>query len=819
MHSIFAGTGKAILVNLKVIFLPLSTMLFCIGDRQLAAQTTATVYNVNSYNASGSSNYAYCSGQAGAQVLTGCTFNGGNNDFKVGQGINVFGQGPAPKVQTVYGAPQVNIHGSVTGTHSYCYVVVSADPFLGMSAPSSPACTPGATLPDPLSYNTTYITLNITPYRSDGTTPNANVGPSPSFIWYVSKDSGSYYVLSVASIGNGGAAYATAYAMDAGQRADGVGDPRGGWPDDLPSNTSQWPSVANSGASSPPMQNEEFFSTITGISGNTITIADKLAQTFNGGVLLHDDTQAVQSAINAASQAGGGTVQLNAGYYRILRPSFISSSNYPTFSTDITKEQPSAQFSNLQLPNGSSGNVAIQGVGNSSFITTAPDSGGRSHFLDIGAFGRPAYMGAPAYPGSVIKIQPVAKGSTTLTLVSSTNNPSLTAGDDVWLYSGSFGSNVACTDSNGTPGGQCHFSELNTIASIQGTAVTLAHPTSIRFYADQYGNSFGLVKMPKTPHNVSLKSFQMDNYNAILATGQVYGLLVDSLALLKPASHGQFGGGFKRDVTIQNSTWYLGNGDVSYAETDEFDQEINVLITGNSIHGYGASGGEGPSLLPRIYGTEGSSQFTISNNNFYSAGVVIDQTTDDVFTGNQFQNGLLAVGSAYTPKGNCNQPQSDTGFLSFGSQASVDVEKNTFTTTTATFLAPELLLTGSFDAATVSGNQFTFSSSRPGVGPINVVVAASGNITQNTISFSNATSNSIGFCLTPNYSPTESVIVKSNTVQGTGATTAAVGAGIYIPDPTFNDPAPITLQGNAFMTTGGPNCKVDAPTSTPVTCQ
>lgn len=810
--------GDAVKAHDKL--LSLCGVLLAAVDHQGLAQTTSTIYNVNTYHASGSSNYAYCSGQAGAQVLTGCTFNGNNNDFKVGQGINLYGGGAAPRVQTISGHPHVNVIGSVTGTHSYCYVVVSADPFLGMSAPSQASCTPAtAKLPDPLSYENTYIALDIDPYRSDGTTPNANVGPSPSFVWYVSKDQGPYYVLTVASIGSGGPAYATAYAMDTGQRADGAGDPRGGWPDDLPFDTSQWPKVANSGTSSPPMQNEEFFSTITGTSGNTITIADQLPQTIGGGVVLHDDTQAVQSAINAASQAGGGTVQLNAGYYRVLRPSFPSKSTYPTFSTDITTELYSAQFSSLQLPNGSSGNVTIQGQGNSSFIAAAPDSGGRSHFLDIGAFGRPASMGAPAYPGAVIKIQPVAKASTSLTLVSSTPNPSLAAGDDIWLYSGSFGIDVACTDVNGTPGGECHFSELNTIASVQGTAVTLVHPTSMRFYADQYGNSFGLVKLPKTPHNVSLRSFQMDDYNAILATGQVYGLLVDSLTLLKPASHGQFGGGTKRDVTIQNSTWHLGNGDATYAGTDEFDQEINVSLVGNNIYGYGAAGAEGPSLLPRIYGTEGSSQFKINNNHFYGAGVLLDQTTDDVVIGNQFQNGLLAIGGMYAPNGNCTQLQNDTGFVSFGSQANVDVENNVFTTTAGVFLAPSLLRTGSFDAAIISGNQLTFSSARPRVAPINVLVAASGNITQNTITLSNATDNSIGFCLTPNNSPTESITVKSNTIQGTGATTATVGAGIYIPNPGFSDPAPITLQGNTFTTAGGPHCKVDAPGSTPATCQ
>ena len=808
-------------MNTKTMFfLPLEVAAFAIVSYRGLAQTSPPVFNVSSsnYNASGSSNYGNCSGQAGSKLLTNCTVNS-SNDFSVGQGIHIVGVGVAPRTAQVYGKPIVTQNSNGAGTHQYCYVVASADPFQGISAPSQSSCTAN-NLPDPLSYNTVFNTLNV-PNKPDGT-PGADVGPLPSLLWYVSEDGGNYQLLSVASINSGAQGYATAYALDTGQRAGGAGDNRGGWPDNLPFNTAQWPTALNASSQNPPLRNEEFFTTITGISGNQVGIADPLAQTFSGAVVVHDDTAAVQKAINDASAAGGGIVQLNAGYYRIQRPSFkVNNSSYPTYptySTDISGVPYSEVYSYLQLPNGSSGNVTIQGVGNSTFILANPDSGGRSHFIDIGSFGRPSYMGLPAYPGNVIKMQPVAKGATVVSLLSVPTNPTLKAGDDVWLYSGSYSSGQTCNDYNGTPGGDCHFSELNSVASIQGTTVTLVYPTSKKYYQDQYGNSFGLVKMPVTPHNVSLKSFQMDSYNPILSTGLVYGLLIDSLTLLKPASHGQLGGGFKRNMTVQNSTWYLGAGDVSDAETDEFDQFTNVLMQSNNIHGYGAVGGEGPSLSPRIRGTEGSSQFTIKNNNFYDAEFLMDQTTDDVITGNQFQNGFLAVGSEFAPVGNCIQNGPDGGFVSFGSQAAVDVENNTFTSNRS-YIAPAFIRTGSFDTATIAGNTITYSSPQGGNGPPFAIVAGSGTVSKNTISFSTGIPNSYSVCLTPNAQPAEKIVVQGNTLQGVNGAPAVVGAGIYIPDPQFTDPASITLQGNTFNITAGNNCRVVAQSSTPVTCQ
>lgn len=145
--------------------------------------------------------------------------------------------------------------------------------------------------------------------------------------------------------------------------------------------------------------------------------------------------------------------------------------------------------------------------------------------------------------------------------------------------------------------------------------------------------------------------------------------------------------------------------------------------------------------------------------------------------------------------------------------------KKQYFTSNRSFVAPAFLRTGSFDAATISGNHITYSNPPNGNGPPFALVAGSGTVSQNTISFSTGMVNSFSVCLTPNAQPSEKIVVQGNILQGIYGTPATVGSGIFIPNPGFNDPASITLQGNTFNITAGNNCRVDASSSTPVTCQ
>ena len=139
-----------------------------------------------------------------------------------------------------------------------------------------------------------------------------------------------------------------------------------------------------------------------------------------------------------------------------------------TYTTSLSQDASYATFNYLYVPNTAVGHIHLQGSGSNTVINTAPDHGGVSQFLAVG------YRQRPNDATNITQIQPVAKGATQLTLVNSSNTFSLSAGQDIFLYSGSF-TNTACPQSNSLPGtpGECHFSELNTIASTSGSTITL----------------------------------------------------------------------------------------------------------------------------------------------------------------------------------------------------------------------------------------------------------------------------------------------------------------------------------------------------------
>ena len=743
------------------------------------------VFNVADYGATGSTTIAFCSGQKGSNVIGNC-FVDGSDLYAVGQGLHIVNGGPPVQALPVTEAPSVTQTGPrVSGGHMYCYVVAVADALSGITPPSPKTCVSGE--PEPLSYTTTYNTLNLT---------NTNLSAAPTFLWYVSEDGGNYFLLSAAGAGNGAAGQTgSAFALDQGQRANGTaGDNRGFWPDNIPA-----------GSISQIAKPEELYTYITVMNADGAVLADALGTSVQSALVLHDDTRSIQNAINAAVAAGGGTVQLNDGSYLLGRPSFVDNSvysdggTYPTYTTATAHQAWGKQYSFLQIPNGSAGHIHLQGNGAKTVITLPSDSGGWSHFIDIGEYGRPAYS-----PGA-LAIAEVDKGATQVTLVGSAAASMLKPGDDVWLYSGSY--QGACQNAYGTPGGQCHFSELNTVKSYDSgsSTVTLKYPTAKRYYQDSADNSFGMVKLPVTPHDISISNMTFNTYNPILGAGMVFDLLIDSRVVNNPMGHGGFGGGFKRGLTVQNSTWHFGIGDVSFYATDEFDQFTNVSLLNNNIYGYAAPGAEGPSMMAKVSGTEGSSQFTIKNNHFYNASISLDQTSDDVITGNSFNNGFINVGSGYSPLANCYEAGPDAGFTSYGSQATVDVEANVFSID-ASFNPAFVLRTGAFDAATITNNQISYAGGRD----VAAMSLVGGTVSGNTIAITGASTSSVAFCVAPNQTPAIALSVQGNTVTGN-----TLGAIAYAPDPGFQDPATITMMGNTIRVASGNRYVAANPSNTP----
>ncbi len=255
------------------------------------------------------------------------------------------------------------------------------------------------------------------------------------------------------------------------------------------------------------------------------------------------------------------------------------------------------------------------------------------------------------------------------------------------------------------------------------------------------------------------------------------------------------GNGFKRGVTIENSTWGLGAGDDTYADVDEYDQYTDVSFINNSVYGDCATQASGRSAQCRIYGTEGSSNFTLTNNNFYNVSVFFDQTTGDLLTGNTFVNGDLNLGLAYGQKAYYYGPNMDATYLSFASSTNADVEKNAFQID-STYAAPFILRVGDFTTSVIANNTVTYN----GTNFTPAIWTYSGTVTGNTVNISSSPS-SDAIVIVPDEIPggqPSKLSVQNNTVQA-----PTLSAGIFVPDVGFNDTLPVCIQGNMYTNSGG----------------
>jgi hypothetical protein len=711
-----------------------------------------SVFNVSTYAASGSAATGTCTGLSGSKQLT-CT---GLSDFAPGQGIRIVGGGKAPHEAAIVVQPLITTEGkSTSGSHTYCYVVDTVDPLGGISAPSPQACV------------TNESKLSMATASNYLTTTTSNVGPSPSFLWYVSEDGGPFLLLNVAGFASD--------AVDLGQR---LGSP-GGWPDNLaPAN----PSIA---------KQDDLFSTVQAVTGEVVILADALGTSVQNAKTDHDDTQAVQNAILAAVESGGGTISFGSGTFNLRRPVFPyvvdHSFAYPPYTTDLSLDPWWARYSYLYIPNGSVGNINLQGAGSATMLVTAPDHGGTTCLLQVGLENRSGT--APIFP-----MQEVSAGATQITLGSEGAASNFSPGDDIFIYSGSFRQTPE-VDTGGVPG-MHHFSELNTVASVDGDTITLVYPTSKRYF-DDGGSSFGLTKLPITPHNIEIQHLTLQTSDAITASGDVFGLLVNDLQVqgnLKSA----FGGGYKRGFTVENSSWTLGEGTSGSGEEEEYDQFTTVAFLHNKLTGFAAPGSEGPSGMARLFATEGTSQLLFEGNVFDHISLYAGQTTDYYVLNNTFVDGIIAAGVAYglgTKQFDPSTP-GDRSFLSFASQEYFSADGNTFLIT-SDFNPPWIIRAGDFSSGNISDNQITYSGTHaPGF----MIGTFNGTVLNNTISIQSQTVGNI-IALIPDQSP--NTPMSSFTAEGNVTSAHIISADIIVPNPGFTDTAPVCVQNNTLYVSQG----------------
>jgi len=744
------------------------------GTQHADALNALQVFHASDYGASGSDAIGSCTAQAGSKQLI-CSIP--TADFKPGQGIRLKAAGPAPVTFPVLQQPTVipNRNGS-QGGHTYCYVVSSADPVGGITAPSPQTCVTGEG----------DLALATSTVNELGTVDRGaiqNDGPGPAFLWYASTDGGPFQLVSVVGL--------TSPTEDNGQRPTS----RGGWPVQLPAGN---PDIST---------NEDFFSKIVSVAdGGQITVADPVLSSVTDALLAHDDTDAIENTILAADAQGGGTVQLDGGTYNIYRPWFHALGGVHSHQMNAPWWE---GFAYLYLPDSSLGHINLQGVGTQTVLRTPPDRGGSAVLWD---FGQPV---PPWVPDAPIAIDEVPKGSTIVQLADSTS-PSPQAGDDIELFSGSFGYEpISCQATNGEPG-HCHFGELNTVVARDGDTLTLAYPTSKRYWNDGLSN-FGITvrtHLPAlaVPHILAVQHMTLDTYNGIFSNGNVFGMLINDIHITGFVSHGPFAAGTKRDITVENSSWGAGAGDATWNGTDELDKCVNLLFTGNTVTGYAAATVEGLSQGARLYFTEGSSQIAFVNNTFTNFLLLFQSTTDSAVVGNTFSNGEVNMGIAYDTTNYNFTPRHYWGYLSFASQEHALIDSNVFNED-ASYQVPVVIALGDYTDGTISNNIIMDLSNRE----IPAISSYGGLVTGNFITFTPNTQYSVGIALVPDPSPLGPG-APITAVRNTITSPSHLGAGILLVDPGLVAPTPVCVGQNTYNLGAGPGVADYAQQNFNLTC-
>ncbi|MBV8208680.1 MAG: hypothetical protein JO133_01330 [Burkholderiaceae bacterium] len=750
-----------------------------------------------SFGASGSYEILTCATTANSNQIT-CPTPG---VFQVGQGILVKAAGGPPHGVALAStpAPTVTREGAdtSTGTHTYCYVVAVGDPYHGIQAPSAPSCLTNQ--PD-LSVNSLDSFKLVPEFHAvvDLSSAPKSLPDSkiiPLYLWYSSIDGADYRLMYV---GNESNADPTGAVYNSSEAIRPNGD-YGGWPATLPF----------SGLASVGIRNQDLISTVQAIApsptgaGVVLSLAASASMTLSATPVQHDDTAALQAAIDYVGANGGGMVQFAAHSYRFERPSFYTGNLTAPYTSDLAGAPsifwwgaPHLVHTEAAAPSNLTLLGTIDAQGNHTLLDTGPSFTAGGGALLLISDPETAASGGPPYHPGVLAILPVDKGARSVQLANPSQAAGFSAGDDVWLYSGTFDQNQPTSPSQACANqidpvsklpyaNNCHFSELNTVVSLDKTSgkLALALPVTKKYWNDGY-SSFGLVRLSQIAHNITLQNLDVLSYTPLLY-GAGYNISFIGIRMHNVANMDFLGTGTRRGLTIENSTLSWGSGSQGWINTQEFDQVEDVTVSGNTFTGYAAPRAEGPSQGARLYFTEGTTNLRVRNNTFQNFQLLTQAADAVSVTHNKFKDSVAWVGLVHESP---YQPFTDFSYVSFASQHGASITSNTFQHD-LNYQAFTIVWLGTFGDGNVNDNTFTYASV-----PTWIVYTAGGNVARNTINVStptdvnhpgavevviddvsqpvavrsNVVTGALPFVvnLNPPYAPTETVCILGNTLNG-----------------------------------------------------
>ena len=697
------------------------------------AHSAQAVFRVDGFGAAHSIATIVCSGAAGARVLR-C--NGGG-DFKAGEGAMISTGGPASVVGPIQEAPTLSPIVK-PGPHSYTYVVVAADLLHGMTSASPPAVVGH--------------TLELDGNSRVGLKAGTAAGTLPVYLWYASEDGGPYrFVLADEHV--------TPSTPDAGQRpADGRG-----WPNSLP----QLP------------RHEDLWTTIVAVHDDQIEIADALGQDVVRATVYHDDTEAAQRAVDAAVAAGGGVVEFGPYSYNLWRPAFWH-------GTAWTRSIKGAEIMYPpKLYVGGAGNITFAGAGPATRLINLPDASTFSAMVSFGTEHR------RPWDLPYVAIRPITRGSTRVELAAPASSAAFHAGDDVWLFSGSF-MLTPCLSTHGTPGGNCHFSELNSISKVDNRngVLELRYPAT-NSYRDDGINPLGIVDVAgSSMHHVGFRDLTIDAWGPISSEALVQDFHFDHVNVPIGPTTNWWYGGVDRGWYVKDSTLNIGDGGMYYSVMNEMDQYSDVQFADDTFIGHSAPHGADKLIADSsIRLDEGSGDATFRDDHFVGVQLKIDNAFNGLTIERcRFENAGLHLG--------CNvEDGCGPQISSFGISKDVTIRGNGFTVQPP--FAPSRLFEVRIPASNISVTDNSFDISGAENAELPAMYVASGEIRDNHI-VSHRTGNTIGIEVFPEVIP--GLPQPDVTVDGNQITHSGPGIGVEVRSPKKTYSGAVSIAHNNLRT-------------------
>lgn len=368
-------------------------------------------------------------GSHGSMQTTACTMTAGSNvancptgtaDFAVDQGIRFSGAGPAA-LESTPNAPIVTLVGA-PGSTTYCYQVAEADYWGGISAASTSTCIGNG---PPTTTPVNYLRI-VTASRSC-----------------------SYCVAIIyRQIGGSGQFVRIAETPKVGGTIDDSNLPI--------TNDSSLPNVAPNSAI-----NQNWVTQVTAINSTTLTLASRAAASVSSVQAIHDDTAAVQAAVDAVSVAGGGTVWLGAGTYNFNEVSYWNGASW-VYTNPTSEPKANEMYGAVHL----SSNVEIRGLNRKSTTVSSLLFAYVYHSIFATANPTPSLIPGPLCATGAetvltkYAINNALRGATEIVLTAAINAANFKPGDLVFYGGGAVNGDVACGVS-GNPS-----AELNRVVSV-----------------------------------------------------------------------------------------------------------------------------------------------------------------------------------------------------------------------------------------------------------------------------------------------------------------------------------------------------------------